>query len=489
MKSTCEPSSLESIKARELLLSFFVFASSGESFWYTIDGDVTAEFSLCRRLGFFSEVDYFALLVKANLAGYVNRKGKDVLSILSGRWKEFLVDDDAGLSIENLEFSKKRFDIGSFIAGRTQRDKHRSDVHAIRIGRRIPGYASTITKQKVPGTKKFKTTPPGLPGLRSHQRTLTRASRDLIADVVLASEDFVDDACNFGRLGASNFHAPHQANKSADPPTPSSPEPKKSAVTSISTPDSSAPQPKETAVFTPATPEPTVVMSTVVAPSPPTRPPGFGMVYAALDEVLGKDWDLSTTIAEQALDKLISQAIQLKERQCSTKNTNFKFTDPRNGKVAVYTRIPKHTSEKAARKTMGWVDHCVNVNGAGDSTRGVKRLTSYLKRKHSDAFDEVLAAEGVVAPPVMKAHQVAALFKAGNVTARQNRRDQLTVLRHHFGRKAFDSEQKLNLLCGGRSEVKVGAIEYAYDVGGIPEIITYMQRNIANEVVAELTVS
>ena len=87
-------------EARELLLLFFSYAAAGSSFWYTINGDVNAEYSLCRRLGFFSAVDYYGLLVKAGLAGYVSQGGKPELKILSSEWRDFLDNPEHGLGIQ-----------------------------------------------------------------------------------------------------------------------------------------------------------------------------------------------------------------------------------------------------------------------------------------------------------------------------------------------------------------------------------------------------
>jgi len=58
------------IQAQELLTTLLVCITASYSFWFTINGDISTDFSLCRRLGFFSEVDYYALIVAAGLARY-----------------------------------------------------------------------------------------------------------------------------------------------------------------------------------------------------------------------------------------------------------------------------------------------------------------------------------------------------------------------------------------------------------------------------------
>ena len=60
----------EESRARQLLADILAFIASSESHWFTINGDATHDFSLCRRLGFNHENDFFAFLVTCGLAGY-----------------------------------------------------------------------------------------------------------------------------------------------------------------------------------------------------------------------------------------------------------------------------------------------------------------------------------------------------------------------------------------------------------------------------------
>ena len=89
----------------------------------------------------------------------------------------------------------------------------------------------------------------------------------------------------------------------------------------------------------------------------------------------------------------------------------------------------------------------------------------------------------------MESHKIAAMFKAGGVTGKNNRRGMLRVLRDHFGKQAFVSEASVGMLCDGHSDVNVGSIQYQYEDGAIPETIEYMEKNLAMEVAAQLTVS
>ena len=79
------------------------------------------------------------------------------------------------------------------------------------------------------------------------------------------------------------------------------------------------------------------------------------------------------------------------------------------------------------------------------------------------------------------------MFKAGNVTAREQRRMIMRHLRHHFGQGCFEPEYKVQMLCDGHTEVKHGSIEYAYEDGEQKESIEYTYKNVVNETIAQLT--
>ena len=121
-QATKTPNSIR--EAQELLLLFLSFVAAGSSFWYTINGDINAEYSLYRRLGFFSEVDYYGLLVKAGLAGYVTQDGKRELQILRSVWSDFVDNPEHGLPAHNIEFATKIFDLDAVLLGTKQQDKN-----------------------------------------------------------------------------------------------------------------------------------------------------------------------------------------------------------------------------------------------------------------------------------------------------------------------------------------------------------------------------
>jgi len=174
------------IKAQELLAALLVFIAAGYSFWYTINGDTTTEYDLCKRLGFFSKVDYHTLLVAAGLAGYAVTPGheKKQLKINPKEWVDFIQTWEYGHSSETAEYIPKKFDIDALVAGKSQSDSNRYNFHHIQLGdKHSKSYKKNMSKQKHNG--KLITSPLILPALRARQCTLSRSTQDIIADVIV----------------------------------------------------------------------------------------------------------------------------------------------------------------------------------------------------------------------------------------------------------------------------------------------------------------
>ena len=112
------------IRAREVLAVLLVFIAGGQSFCYPINGVTSHQFTLCRMLGFFSDVEYYAFLVAAGLAGYTGRKigpdGKNQLEIYSDEWKGLLTNTKLNLSSDIAEHSVKEFDMEGLIVNNKQ---------------------------------------------------------------------------------------------------------------------------------------------------------------------------------------------------------------------------------------------------------------------------------------------------------------------------------------------------------------------------------
>ena len=188
------------IRAREMMVVMLAFIAAGPSFWYPMNGDQSHEFSLCRMLGFFSIVEYYAFFVAAGLAGYTGPKGVDgrnQLEFYADEWKDVLNNVPHKLSTSTAEHSVKDFDMEGLIASGKQNSKEcRYYYHLLRLGSRdSESYTSTITKQTL-NNGKLDTKPPLLPSLRSMQRSFKRNTQQMIADVIIENEDMYGDATN-----------------------------------------------------------------------------------------------------------------------------------------------------------------------------------------------------------------------------------------------------------------------------------------------------
>ena len=78
------------------------------------------------------------------------------------------------------------------------------------------------------------------------------------------------------------------------------------------------------------------------------------------------------------------------------------------------------------------------------------------------------------------------MLKDGNVSSQDDQQKVLRHLRHHFGKDCFDPKHQIQMICSGHSEIVVDTMEYAYEDGGVKEIINYMHKNITNEVAVQL---
>ena len=105
----------------DILAEVFAILSKGGSHWYTINGDTSSNLSLCRRLGFFSEMDYYAYLGSKGLAAYIMNKQSQMMEvyIVEEKWKGFLVSKNYGLSSQNAEHTLTKLDMKSLLRGET----------------------------------------------------------------------------------------------------------------------------------------------------------------------------------------------------------------------------------------------------------------------------------------------------------------------------------------------------------------------------------
>jgi hypothetical protein len=127
-----------------------------------------------------------------------------------------------------------------------------------------------------------------------------------------------------------------------------------------------------------------------------------------------------------------------------------------------YVRIPTNTSDESFRKSSAWVDRAIEMNSGrkdkASRTTSAKRISRKLIATYREAFEEAMAEKNMQPPEKMDAVKLAAMFKASNISTRNQRRALLRHLRHHFGKFAFDAEHKVQMLCEGHSEVTSGFI-------------------------------
>ena len=188
------------------------------------------------------------------------------------------------------------------------------------------------------------------------------------------------------------------------------------------------------------------------------------------------------------LNRLCTQANSLMQEMNGGENVTLTYKDMRNGKETYFVKVTPAGSDESFRKYSKWLKRALHRNGGKDGIfGGAKRATKWLYNNQKEAFNEAMSELGVSLPDKMNAVQIAAMFKAGNVTAREQRRMMLRHLRHHFGKGMFEPEYKVQMLCDGHTEVIANSIEFAYEEGELTKTIKYSYKNVANEYLSQLT--
>lgn len=336
--------------ARAQLAIMIAFIAQGESFWYTINGDPSYEFSLCRRLGFTTEIKYIAFMVSANLAGYVVKPdGKKRFEINRVEFESFVRKPEYGLSSEIAEFETSFCDIKSLLSGKNQVKANRFHFHVIRIGNKYHGYPHKFTKQKKDGTKKLTTTPPKLNSLRQHQRTLGRNTSRAIADTIIDNDDVFNDAEK--QLGKPDPESDADAEPDSpekaiqlDPtpmPTPSPPKRNRSEMstnpTNVSTPPTTSNQ---------SVPPP--------AKSYAKRQKYYYAMRALENE--GID-DIFSEGADEVSGYLLSELISLRQERAGGNTVVLNYNEIQNSKEKNFVRVSiTNDTNDSFNKNAKWVE-------------------------------------------------------------------------------------------------------------------------------------
>ena len=123
-----------------------------------------------------------------------------------------------------------------------------------------------------------------------------------------------------------------------------------------------------------------------------------------------------------------------------------------NGTDMYFVKVAVSESDAYFHKYGKWLRKALQRSGGkGGMLKSAKRATKWIRKHQPDAFKEALKEMGFNNSSKMSAVQIAAMFKAGNVTAREQRRMIMRHLRHHFGRGCFEPEYKVQMLCDGHT--------------------------------------
>ena len=115
----------EEKEEEDVLAELFSILSQGSSHWFSINGDTSCKISLCRLLGFFSPMDYYAFLVLKGLAAYEfnSKKRKMEIAIKINKREHYLRDKRYGLAFpQNAEVTQTKMDMENYLCGKKQQD-------------------------------------------------------------------------------------------------------------------------------------------------------------------------------------------------------------------------------------------------------------------------------------------------------------------------------------------------------------------------------
>ncbi len=431
------------LKARNLLMVLLLFIAKGESHWYTLNGSHKHHsYSLARRLGFFGDDDYYAFLVAAGLAGYKphTSTGNKQIYILKKEWESMVGNQPDLFKVET-----KRFDLHGALIGK-QKQYRKYDYHTIRIGvfkrnanNKIvshPNLSSQVCDKKKPVA-------PDLPGLTSMQRSFCRNVRRMACDVMTEDDDFYDAI----KLQTKESDKLHEDDADADKKRKREEEEEEEEEEEDETPLQYR-----------------------------DKNGKFGRKEAAR---------LIQSLSRDELDLLLTEAVATN----TSDDGVLHLRNQRNGKDKSYVRVPTNETDASFIKYSAWLDSAININAGktGDKVTSAKRIMKRLHQKFKNASLDALKELKFVPPGKMNEIQVAAMYKAANISNRHHRRALMRQLRHHFG-NVFAPEYKVEMLCEGHTKVYTGSytIPNKTKEGALTEI-KFSRKNIADELAAQLT--
>ena len=207
---------------------------------------------------------------------------------------------------------------------------------------------------------------------------------------------------------------------------------------------------------------------------PPAKKPKTAMshFYHLLQTVgkgLSKDGEATefvNCLNDQQMDMLLAKIIERKQKESNDKDV-VTFRNIKNSKQTQYLKIQSSRAENTESFNKHvWISRAVEIsctstgNKDKDKTNlheSAKRITKKLMKMYPEAGKEAIE-ELKIWPKIwpkerrMSALKIAAMFKAAQIISVQKRRYLLRHLRHHFGKKAFDSEKDVQKFWDGHSE-------------------------------------
>jgi len=177
-------------RTQEHLLLLLVYLAHYGAHWFTINGDTSNKLSLCRRLGFCNETDYYAFLVYGGLVGYETNKktGNSDLEIYRNAWSNMLTSHPD--NEELFELNQKEVDMENAMRSIPQQRTrpHRYDYHVLSIGEMDYDSYCSISEQL-----KFESLIPPTPNaIKSTQHKLLHNIRRMITDTIINNQDMYD---------------------------------------------------------------------------------------------------------------------------------------------------------------------------------------------------------------------------------------------------------------------------------------------------------
>lgn len=449
-------------RARSLLVKLLVFLATAESCWYTINGNINHEYSLARRLGFFLKEEYYAFLVTAGLAKYRYNPltdEKDEVDILDKEWDDMMdaiksyTDDDENNKIDYTKlftYTHMKFDRAYAHKGLAQRQgKYRHNYHVIRIGKfDNEGWShKKISAQLKDRVGNHQT--PHLPGLYPKKRNFVNEARAMFTHVIASDFDFYESLSNTNL--EPNDEEDDESETDDDKPLPKKPKLARYSAGSSS----------------------------------------LGLV-GGIDVGEAEIADFVSNLPPKQFEVMFAHMINRAQNESGDKDM-ITSKNTGNNKSQKYVRVPTNTTEQSFQQHSGWVEKALEANGGGkDPTAKItsaKRIAKKLiKKLRTEEGDQVLEELGILPQEHLKmgAVKIAAMFKAAGVRSRHRRRALLKHLRHFFGKHVFDSETKVQMLCDGHTKVESDVVWYERVKGEIKEQVYYSQKNIADELAAQL---